>query len=312
MNMDELGSILREARETKGLTLSQVQEQIRISERFLSAMESGEYEVLPTPVHVRGYLRNYARFLELDPDPLLERYQLNQQGAFTRAALKKGSNNNGSRNGSSVTIPEIDNQPFFNPVNVELDSSFGHQSGSTLRLVIIIALIVAIGLVANRFIPLLTGQGDGTIAFQQVILEMIQNEDPEAEPTAELNSSNLFIEDSALGATDLITSTSRNSSGTAVPAPTPTRRPLPATMETIQLRLDITERTWVLVTIDGEVALEDMVTPEDSPLEWEALQEARVKTGNAIGVFITVNGIEQGKMGGRSEVVEESWQATGN
>ena len=73
--MDEFGHILREARETKGLTLAEVQDQIRINARFLDALERGDYEMLPTPVHVRGFLRNYARFLGLDPRPLVDRYE---------------------------------------------------------------------------------------------------------------------------------------------------------------------------------------------------------------------------------------------
>ena len=72
--MDEIGHILREARENKGLTLEEVQAKIRINVRFLAALESGQYDVLPTPVHARGFLRNYARFLGLDPQPLLDRY----------------------------------------------------------------------------------------------------------------------------------------------------------------------------------------------------------------------------------------------
>ena len=72
--MDELGHILREARETKGLTLAEAQEETRINSKYLAALENGEYDKLPTPVHVRGFLRNYARFLGLDSQPLLERY----------------------------------------------------------------------------------------------------------------------------------------------------------------------------------------------------------------------------------------------
>ncbi|NHZ71509.1 MAG: helix-turn-helix domain-containing protein, partial [Aquificales bacterium] len=74
--MDELGHILREARETKGLTLEEAQEKTRINSKYLDALENSEYDKLPTPVHVRGFLRNYARFLGLDPQPLLERYEL--------------------------------------------------------------------------------------------------------------------------------------------------------------------------------------------------------------------------------------------
>ena len=76
--MDELGSLLREAREAKGLTLAEVQDEIRISSKYLEALENGQYENLPTQVHVKGYLRNYARFLNLDPKPLIDRYELNK------------------------------------------------------------------------------------------------------------------------------------------------------------------------------------------------------------------------------------------
>ena len=61
--MDEIGHILREARENKGLTLEDVQAKIRINTRYLAALENGQYSALPTPVHARGFLRNYARFL---------------------------------------------------------------------------------------------------------------------------------------------------------------------------------------------------------------------------------------------------------
>ena len=52
--MDELGLILQEARENKGLTLAEVQEETRINAAYLEALENGEYAALPSPVHVRG------------------------------------------------------------------------------------------------------------------------------------------------------------------------------------------------------------------------------------------------------------------
>ncbi|NET69455.1 MAG: helix-turn-helix domain-containing protein [Moorea sp. SIO1G6] len=55
--MNELGHILREAREARGLSLAEVESETRINSRFLAALEEGEYQALPTPVHVRGFLR---------------------------------------------------------------------------------------------------------------------------------------------------------------------------------------------------------------------------------------------------------------
>ena len=65
------GATLAAAREANGLSIAQVAEQMRISPRQVAAIESGRYAELPGAVFVRGFIRNYARLLKLDPVPLL-------------------------------------------------------------------------------------------------------------------------------------------------------------------------------------------------------------------------------------------------
>jgi cytoskeletal protein RodZ len=71
----KLGDTLRERRQTLGITLGQAEEGTRIRERLLAALEEGNYDRLPNPGYVRGYISSYARFLELDPVPLLNMYK---------------------------------------------------------------------------------------------------------------------------------------------------------------------------------------------------------------------------------------------
>lgn len=66
------GAVLVAAREAAGLTAADVAGQMRISLRQLEAIEADRYEELPGPVFVRGFVRNYARLLNLDPAPLLQ------------------------------------------------------------------------------------------------------------------------------------------------------------------------------------------------------------------------------------------------
>jgi transcriptional regulator with XRE-family HTH domain len=302
--MDELGSILREAREMKGLTLTDVQDEIRINSRFLDALERGEYGALPTPVHVRGYLRNYARFLELDPAPLLERYEANVSQQPPPPAPEPPEIE------PAESVAARSEQPFFNPVNVDLD---GASSGteSTVRLVIIVALLITIGLAASRFVPLLRGEGDGRDNLPQLIEGILNGGEDEASGEDPVVEENL----TPAATSDPILPTGRNNPdtiGTSQAAPAPTRPALPATMDEIHLRLDITERTWMRVTIDGEVVFEDQVTQNEGPFEWDAEVEAHLLTGNAAGVFITINDTEIGRLGGRGEVQEQTWTTTGN
>jgi len=86
--MGELGELLRKTREEKGLSLAQVEEAIRIRSAYLQALEDEAYERLPAPVYVRGFLKNYALYLGLDPQQALSHYQAPQESPVdTRAAL---------------------------------------------------------------------------------------------------------------------------------------------------------------------------------------------------------------------------------
>ncbi len=75
--MAEIGITLRNARIQRGLTVDQVAQETRISPRFLEALEAEAFDELPAPVYVRGFLRSYANFLQLDAQPLLEKLQAN-------------------------------------------------------------------------------------------------------------------------------------------------------------------------------------------------------------------------------------------
>ena len=66
--MPALGDEFRSAREARGLTLSDVAEQIHIRSVYLSAIENEDWKSIGAPVYVRGFIRTYARFLGLDAE----------------------------------------------------------------------------------------------------------------------------------------------------------------------------------------------------------------------------------------------------
>ena len=68
-----VGAELARAREGQGLALAEVAQQLKFSQRQLEALEAERFADLPGATIARGMLRNYARLLKLDPEPLLER-----------------------------------------------------------------------------------------------------------------------------------------------------------------------------------------------------------------------------------------------
>lgn len=69
--MPGLGERFRAAREARGLSLSDVSEQIRIRSVYLAAIEEENWSAIGAPVYVRGFLRTYARFLGLDTEEVV-------------------------------------------------------------------------------------------------------------------------------------------------------------------------------------------------------------------------------------------------
>jgi cytoskeleton protein RodZ len=88
----ELGELLRGARQREGITLDTAARATRIRVEYLEALEHGELRVLPGRAYATGFLRNYATFLRLNPDEILQTfYALTPPAAIAvRAATTVG------------------------------------------------------------------------------------------------------------------------------------------------------------------------------------------------------------------------------
>lgn len=73
--MDTLGERLRAARESRGVNIAQAAAETRILQRYLVALEDNDYKHLPGDVYARGFIRNYADYLGLSADELIEMYR---------------------------------------------------------------------------------------------------------------------------------------------------------------------------------------------------------------------------------------------
>jgi cytoskeleton protein RodZ len=84
------GTWLRRQREAREISLREIAERTKISLRYLEAMEGDRFEVLPAPVFARGFLREYARYVGLSPDDVVNHYlsvqqpQASEEGADAR------------------------------------------------------------------------------------------------------------------------------------------------------------------------------------------------------------------------------------
>jgi cytoskeletal protein RodZ len=70
-----VGELLLMARERKGIDLARAERETKIRARHLAALEAGDFSALPAQVYAKGFLRNYATYLELDAEEMLARWR---------------------------------------------------------------------------------------------------------------------------------------------------------------------------------------------------------------------------------------------
>ncbi|MDO6459816.1 DUF4115 domain-containing protein [Granulosicoccaceae sp. 1_MG-2023] len=68
------GAVLAAERESQGLSRQEICDQLNFTETVLAKLEADDYAALPPPAFVKGYIRSYARYLEIDPEPLIARF----------------------------------------------------------------------------------------------------------------------------------------------------------------------------------------------------------------------------------------------
>jgi cytoskeletal protein RodZ len=87
-----LGTKLRQAREAKGAPLHEVEWATKIKSAYLEALEEENFRLIPGSVYVRGFLRTYANYLGIDPEPLIDEYNRADETASdiisTRSAVQ--------------------------------------------------------------------------------------------------------------------------------------------------------------------------------------------------------------------------------
>ena len=269
--MGQLGALLREARERQGITLERVEEVTRIRRVFLEALEEERFDDLPGEAYAKGFVRNYALFLGLNPDEALAAYR-----AATGAP-------------STAKIAPVLDRPLtrHSPRNV----------GSAIFLFVMVVLVLGLvgWYVYSRFylgvdpLPALNVLKAPTVTPSRLAptptLTVMQT--PTTQPTAT--------------ATETAASTPTERP-TETPTATPTNSPTPAPITGIRVDIQVVAKTYVEIILDGKQTFVGILEQGDARV-WSAEREFMMRVGNAGGLRLTVNGVEVGPLGKEGEVL---------
>lgn len=105
----EIGERLKEARETKGLSLEALQETTKIQKRYLQAIEKNEFQVLPGKFYTRAFIREYASAVGLDPEQVMEEHKnelptFEEESAVQYSRVQRTKKEAAQKSGSSSKV----------------------------------------------------------------------------------------------------------------------------------------------------------------------------------------------------------------
>jgi len=280
--MEPFGKYLKKAREKKKLSLEQIASQTRIQETHLRALESEDFASLPAKVFAKGFVRAYAKALDLNEEETLQRF-LETSCSFYEQIQ-----------------PE--------PPHVQVRLEVAHPSIVNWKLVVIVAAVIAIGALWSW----LPQQQEAPIALSEPEVSSPQEPIPPA----------FSPEESVLPVTPVDSVLTQPSPPTPVPTtpmpkptPPPTVKsvlptsPIPSREETTAdgahiLEIEATQLTWVVVQSDQQTPNEALLQPGHRTT-WKANKQFLLTLGNAAGVVIRLNGELQGPFGKPGQVVRD-------
>jgi cytoskeletal protein RodZ len=80
--MESVGQFLRRQREARGMSLEEIARATRVPLASMERLEAGQFDELPGEVFVRGFLKSYARAVEIPIDEALARYTASRRVAW--------------------------------------------------------------------------------------------------------------------------------------------------------------------------------------------------------------------------------------
>lgn len=263
--MSELGTRLRQAREGQGLSLAQASVDTRILQQSLTALEEGAFPRLPGDVATRGFIRNYAQYLGLAPDELIELYR-RERGVTDQIRVV------------AVTTPPRSR-------SYVLPSFFG-------------VFFVTVALVGLAYVALNAAGRIGDRVATRDAPAIATIPPPSPLPTSSASAAQpLSVPTRAATALATPQPSSSNAAGglaaTAGPSTTPAA---PIMIEVSVPRQSGSENSWVRVQTDGNVAFEGIMRAGEK-LVFQAQRRVLIRAGNPPDVFVTVNGLPQGALG---------------
>jgi cytoskeleton protein RodZ len=343
---ETLGSLLRKKRESLGLTLEKVEGFTHIRAKHLQAIESDDLSTIPSVPQARGFIRNYASFLGINPDDIA-----GQVGA-TRPRPAKSPAEKSSPDISTAAPPPAASQaatlpppaqpplpagstrpraPITAPV-ISRSAAYAQnrplpataRGRSWLRMDRILGGAVTLMVIAllgwGGYHIVLSVRGSSTPTLTEPFIPL-SSESPGTAVPADLTAQGTGApagSELAPSGTGELTPAATVSGSAITPgtlsvatlSPTPFPTPLGGVYTDVRIHLIVVQRAFLEVEVDGKAAFSGRVQPGET-YDYVGRKTVTLSTGNGAGIQVIFNGVNEGTMGRFGEVVSQTYTPTG-
>jgi cytoskeleton protein RodZ len=278
--MSQLGERLREARESQGISLSQAAVETRILQRYLVALEDGDFQHLPGDVYARGFIRNYADYLSIGAEELIELYRRER--------------------GMSEPIRVVPATSSPRVRGLVVPSFFG-------------VFFVVLVLVGASYLALSALNFVGESARPQVADVPTAAPTPRPLPTAApapadepqiANAPTIAPDQAACAA---VSPTPSISSGQGAAPTAPTAAPDAPIVAEVSIAPGDSPGSWLQIKIDGQTVFQKVLGAGQSLPAFKAQRDFWIRAGNAAVVSVVINGQKQCCTANPGEVQTFAW-----
>ena|SRR5271157_2805123 len=305
MGMSGVGETLRHEREKRNLELEQISRELKISPRFLEAIEKEQFAKLPGTVFAKSFVRQYARMLGLDEEELAAEVER----AVELSPLSPKSAEPSRLPAADIRVPRVETWQDMGERPLSWSSSL-----PALALVVVVMLVCS-GVYAwwqrQRTLASSHEQSPAPIAAPVETARAPQSPPPatppQSTPVPQTRPPAPTASEKSSPAENSPSSASRRAdeparqAGADLPAEPRANTPAPNPNAAVRVQVTADDTVWVLARGDGKYLFSATLEPNQSRTV-EANESVLLRLGNAGGVTISLNGKPIGSVGPKGQV----------
>lgn len=278
--MESPGEYLKRERELRRVSIAKIFEATRVSMKYLEALESDNYDALPHPTFVKGFIRSYCKTLGLDENDAVLRYEIYlKERAPEKAEPQK------------MSLPSISSRRNHDDDDEALHVPEFVKKYGLYAVLGVIALVIAVFLYTK---------GDDDTIVEEISQEQQAETAPaateEARQEQPLDGASPAVEGVSKPKTATLTADQATQQKDAIV----TQPDAAPSQHTLSIKAN--EVTWIKVRIDNQEAF-DVILRQGENIVWKAESTFSLLVGNAGGVDVTYDGAKLAPLGKSGESV---------